>query len=78
MDVIPFVGNSLYKDKNDQQSYQVYFNPQHYSVEEESATLSSTHNGASFLRVLLNPQICGKLVVIMVLILSIMVIKNLI
>ena len=47
MDIIQYVGNSSYKDRKDQQSFRIYFNPETYSVEEELAILSSTPEGAS-------------------------------
>ena len=40
IDIIQYVGNSYYKDKKDQKSYMVYFNPETYSVDEEMSTLS--------------------------------------
>ena len=47
MDVIQYVGNSLYKDKEDNNSYRIYFDPKKYSVKEELATLSSIPEDAT-------------------------------
>ena len=35
MDIMKFVGNSSYKDKEGATSYRIYFNPQNYSVTDE-------------------------------------------
>ena len=47
IDIIQYVGNSYYKDKKDQKSYRIYFNPQTYSVDEEMSVLSSTPEEAT-------------------------------
>ena len=47
LDVIQYVGNSLYEDKEDNNSYRIYFDPKKYSVKEELATLSSIPDDAT-------------------------------
>ena len=47
IDVIQYVGDSCFKDKKDQKSYRIYFNPETYPINEELSTLSSTPDDAT-------------------------------
>ena len=47
IDIIQYIGNSCFKDKKDQKSYRIYFNPETYPINEELSTLSSTPDDAT-------------------------------
>ena len=47
IDIIQYVGDSCFKDKKDQKSYRIYFNPETYPINEELSTLSSTPDDAT-------------------------------
>ena len=47
MYIIQYVGYSCFKDKRDQKSYRIYFNPETYPINEELSTLSSTPDDAT-------------------------------
>ena len=47
MDVIKYIGNVKYKEKEGRQSYQVYFDPNKYSVTDELEALSSITEDAT-------------------------------
>ena len=47
MDVLQFIGDSKYKDKNGNNAYRVYFNPSKYPVTNELSKIASLPDNAS-------------------------------